>query len=165
MYPNSKHNLILLMLKKFNCKILTKIDISWYMAKLLNRSLLSKLGQIRTFVFGYFSFNNEIAAFAVKVLFIFVLPQTGQNLVLLHVIIVTVCLKLTRGNEHAWSMSMVFPGSYNEFPVHLIQINFYWWVSSGSAKFTGHRYLAVTNTFLCTCKYKCTKHMHKYDEA
>lgn len=73
------------------------------MAKLLNRSLLSKLGQIRTFVFGYFSFNNEIAAFAVKVLFIFVLPQTGQNLVLLHVIIVTVCLKLTRGNEHGLS--------------------------------------------------------------
>lgn len=107
MYPNSKHNLILLMLKKFNCKILTKIDISWYMAKLLNRSLLSKLGQIRTFVFGYFSFNNEIAAFAVKVQFIFVLPQTGQNLVLLHVIIVTVCLKLTGAmsmhGQWAWS--------------------------------------------------------------
>lgn len=59
---------------------------------------------VHTFVFGYFSFNNEFTAFMVKVLLIFMLSQTGQNLILLHIIIVTVCLKLTKSNEQGLYM-------------------------------------------------------------
>lgn len=59
---------------------------------------------VHTFVFGYFSFNNEFAAFMVKVLLIFMLSQTGQNLILLHIIIITVRLKLTKSNEQGLYM-------------------------------------------------------------